>query len=81
MKSNRKFIIILAVVFAAMVVLELMRTKPIDWRQSYSQYDKIPFGNAILHRLLPQIFPEAAADIETVREPIFLPPILTRMML
>jgi len=71
MKSQRKFIIILGVVFIAMVVFEIMRPKPIDWRQTYSRYDKIPFGNFILHRQLPQIFPEASSAIETVREPMY----------
>jgi len=69
MKSQRKFIIILGVVFIAMVVFELMRPKPIDWRQTYSEYDKIPFGNVILYHALPQIFP--GATLETVREPMY----------
>ena len=70
MKSQRKFIIILGIVFIAMVAFEFMRPKPLDWRQTYSQYDKIPFGNYILHRQLPQIFPEASS-VKTVREPIY----------
>ncbi|MBK9248899.1 MAG: DUF4350 domain-containing protein [Ignavibacteria bacterium] len=69
MKSQRKFIIILGIVFVAMVVFEFIRPKPIDWRQTYSQFDKIPFGSYILYRILPHIFPEA--HLETVREPLY----------
>ncbi|MBS1536796.1 MAG: hypothetical protein JST20_03500 [Bacteroidetes bacterium] len=69
MKSQRKFIIILAVVFVAMVVLEMLKPTPINWAHTYSQKDKIPYGNFILYRMLPRLFPKSSVEI--VREPIY----------
>jgi len=69
MKSQRKFIVILVVVFVAMVMLEMLKPTPINWAHSYSQKDKIPYGNFILFRILPKIFPNSTSEI--IREPIY----------
>ncbi len=69
MKSQRKFIIILAVVFVAMVVLEMLKPTPVNWAHTYSQKDKIPYGNFILYRMLPRLFPNSSVGV--IREPIY----------
>jgi hypothetical protein len=69
MKSQRKFSIVLGVVFVAMIVLEMLKPTPINWAHTYSQRDKIPYGNFILYRMLSRIFPDASVGIS--REPIY----------
>ncbi|MBT8184817.1 MAG: DUF4350 domain-containing protein [Eudoraea sp.] len=46
----------LAVLFG-IIITELMRPKPLDWRPSYTADDKIPFGCFILFEELPVLFP------------------------
>lgn len=50
-------------------VIELNKPQPIDWRTTYSRYDKIPYGNYILYDVLNDLFPES--KIETVHQPIY----------
>lgn len=69
MKSQRKFIIILVVVFVAMVVLEMLKPTPINWEHTFSQKDKIPYGNFILYKMLPKLFPNSSIGI--ISEPIY----------
>lgn len=69
MKTPTKFMIFFALVFVVMVLVELFHPKPIDWRQSYSKDDKIPYGNYALYEVLPAIFPRST--IEWSDEPIY----------
>lgn len=69
MKTPTKFLIFFSLVFVAMVLAELFRPKPIDWRQTYSKDDKIPYGNYALYEVLPAIFPRST--IEWSDEPIY----------
>ncbi|MCL2597639.1 MAG: DUF4350 domain-containing protein [Paludibacter sp.] len=58
---NKKLIIYIAVFVAVvglMMYLEYNKPKPIDWRQSYSSHDKIPYGSYVLSKEIPKIFPE-----------------------
>ena len=56
-KKNRIFILIVAVMFILLVVLEATRKQPIDWRESYSGNDKIPYGSYILKDILKNTRP------------------------
>lgn len=47
------------VLFALLVIFEYMAPKPPDWRPSFKQHDKIPFGSYIMYDLLPDIFPKS----------------------
>ena len=51
-KGNRKYYIILAAVFIAVVALQYLQPKPIDWRRTYLKKDKIPFGCYAIFNLL-----------------------------
>jgi hypothetical protein len=57
LKGNKKYSIILAVCFTALIVLQFFTPKPIDWSFSYTKSAKIPFGTYALYSMLPAIFP------------------------
>jgi hypothetical protein len=51
------------------VVAEYNRPKDIDWAETFSNTDKIPFGTYILYNRLHDIFPGSA--IKDYREPVY----------
>ncbi len=51
------------------MLFEYYRPKPIDWRPTYENDDKIPFGTQALFELLPDVMQPAA--IRTVRLPVY----------
>lgn len=55
-KGNRKYIIILAVCFIALISIQLLAPKPINWTASYIKKDKIPYGTKALYEALPELF-------------------------
>ncbi|MBC5994549.1 DUF4350 domain-containing protein [Pontibacter cellulosilyticus] len=69
MKGYRSYIALIVVLFGALVLLEYLRPKPVDWTHSYSRVDKIPFGTYALYELMPGIFP--GKPVQEVREPIY----------
>jgi hypothetical protein len=64
-----KFTIPLVLLFAAFVVIQLLMPKPLDWKQSFSSKDKIPFGTEALYLLSEDIFPDKS--ITPVRQTIY----------
>lgn len=56
--GKNKYYIILALTFGIMVYLEYSKPKPIDWTQTYSEKDKIPYGTYVLRKELKAAFPE-----------------------
>jgi len=69
LKGNRKYILLLAACFALLIYIQYNTPKPIDWRKSYSQKEKTPYGAYALFELLPDLFP--GKDIATVNTPSF----------
>lgn len=69
MKENRKLNFLVLILILTLILLEVLRPKPIDWNTTFSKEDKIPYGNFILYDLLPTIFPEQG--IETSYQPIY----------
>lgn len=55
-KGNRKYYIILAIIFIAVIVLQYMQPKPINWSRTYFKKDKIPFGCYAIFNLLENNF-------------------------
>lgn len=51
-KGNRKYYYILAIVFIAVIVLQYMQPKPVNWSRTYLRKDKIPFGCYAVFNLL-----------------------------
>ena len=64
-KLDRRTKIIIGLFIAVLlgiIITELVRPKPLDWRPSYTADDKIPFGCYVLYEELPELF--SGADIE-----------------
>ncbi|AKD53589.1 DUF4350 domain-containing protein [Spirosoma radiotolerans] len=69
MQKPNKYLLILLVTITAYVLFEYYRPKPIDWRATYENDDKIPFGTQALFELLPDVIQPSA--IRTVRLPVY----------
>ncbi len=68
MRKYRILLAVLGVLFAGLVAVEYYQPKPVDWRQTFSNKDKIPYGTYVLYQLLPDLFP--SQEITTVRLPV-----------
>lgn len=55
-KRSKKVLWIFGIALLAIIVTELVRPQPIDWRSSYTSFDKIPLGSYILYEESPAIF-------------------------
>ena len=70
MERRSKIILgLLVAVLLGIIVTEIVRPKPINWRPSYTSISKIPFGCFILYNELPSIFPNN--EIEIIEESIY----------
>ncbi|GAB4047205.1 DUF4350 domain-containing protein [Spirosoma litoris] len=67
-KPNKYFLILLATVTAYML-FEYYRPKPIDWRSTYQNDNKVPFGTQALFELLPDALPQST--VKMTRLPIY----------
>ncbi|MEM6865694.1 MAG: DUF4350 domain-containing protein [Bacteroidota bacterium] len=66
---DRRSKIILGVFFLVIlgiIITEVVRPRPINWRPSYTNTDKIPFGCYVLYNELPTLFKNS--DIQTSYE-------------
>ena len=52
------YIAVFVAVVGLMMYLEYTQPKLVDWRQTYSSHDKIPFGAYVLSHEIPKILPE-----------------------
>lgn len=68
-KRSKIILVIFAVVLVSIIVTEITRPKPLNWRPSYSAADKIPFGCFVLYNELPNLFTES--EITTVEETVY----------
>jgi hypothetical protein len=55
-KGNRKYYSVLALIFIAVIVLQYMQPKPINWTRTYFKKDKISFGCYAIFNLLENNF-------------------------
>jgi hypothetical protein len=67
--SFRSYTLGLLALFGAYVALEYQRPKPLDWRSTLSNADKIPYGTYALFDVLPQLL--GTDDVTSVRQPIY----------
>lgn len=65
-KRSKKVLWIFGIAFLGIVITELVRPKPIDWRASYIATDKIPFGGFVLFGEAPFLFKNA--EIEKIEK-------------
>ena len=69
MKSLRIYFVIITGLILIYLVAQYNRPKAIDWSETYSSTDKIPFGTYIIYHRLTDIFPDA--KVQTLREPMY----------
>ncbi|WP_183564488.1 DUF4350 domain-containing protein [Mucilaginibacter sp. SP1R1] len=69
MKDLKIYIIIATALFTIYVVANINRPKPVNWAETFSDTDKIPFGTYIVHDRARDLFPGAAIKIQ--RLPIY----------
>lgn len=67
-KAIRKYVILLAVLFAVLIFLDLNKKEPVQWISTYINTEKNPYGTYICYKMLPAIFPDSR--IEESRIPI-----------
>ncbi|MBO0324008.1 DUF4350 domain-containing protein [Muricauda sp. CAU 1633] len=68
-RKSKIVIAVFAAVVVGIIITEIVRPKPINWRPSYTSTDKIPFGCYVLFNELATIFPDHS--IETVEESVY----------
>ena len=59
----------LIAVLVGIIVTEIVRPRPINWRPSYTSISKIPFGCFVLFNELPSLFPNS--EIQSVEESVY----------
>lgn len=70
MNSNlRWYLLGLIALFGGYVALEYYRPKPVDWRPTLINKDKIPYGTYVLYDQLPRLL--GNDSVETIRLPIY----------
>lgn len=68
-KKERTYYFILGGLIVIYILTQILRPKPLDWTESFSADDKIPYGGYLIHALLPAAFPDDEISIN--RSPIF----------
>lgn len=68
LKGNRKYYVILAVIFAGVIFLYYSQPKPVNWKRSFAKEDKIPFGCYAIFNLLEGTY---ASSVKTNAEGIY----------
>ncbi len=70
MERRSKIILgFLIAVLVGIIVTEIIRPRPINWRPSYTSISKIPFGCFVLFNEFPSLFPNS--EIQLVEESIY----------
>ncbi|MGV6832677.1 MAG: DUF4350 domain-containing protein [bacterium] len=57
-KSIKIYVAILVLLFVGIIAVEMSRPKPIDWRPTYNETHKIPFGTFIFFNEINELFNE-----------------------
>lgn len=68
-KKERTYYFLLGFLITLFVVFEVFKPKPLDWTESFSAEDKIPYGGFLIHEMLPLAFTEVS--ITTNNAPVF----------
>lgn len=69
MKSYRRFLVVMALLFVIYIILQLTKPDPTDWAVTLSKSDKMPFGSYILYDQLQNLYP--SASLNSYREPLY----------
>ena len=57
MRDLKIYVAIASVILAVYFLAMYNKPKPVDWTESFSRKDKIPFGTFVLYERLGDIFP------------------------
>ncbi|WP_420601041.1 DUF4350 domain-containing protein [Flagellimonas sp.] len=68
-KRSKVVIAIFSLVVLGIIITEIVRPKPINWRQSYTAVDKIPFGCYVLYNELSSLFDHS--EVKTVEKSVY----------
>ncbi|TDT37981.1 uncharacterized protein DUF4350 [Maribacter spongiicola] len=68
-KRSKIILGLIIAVLIGIIVTEIVRPRPINWRPSFTSVSKIPFGCFVLYNELPSIFPNS--EIESVEKSIY----------
>ncbi|MCK0188505.1 DUF4350 domain-containing protein [Arenibacter sp. F20364] len=68
-KRSKLILGLFLAVLIGIIVTEIVRPKPLNWRPSYTSSDKIPFGCYVLFNELPNLFP--GQKIHTTNESLY----------
>lgn len=63
-KRSKRVLWIFGIALLAIIVTELVRPHPVDWRSSYTSFDKIPLGSFIFYEEAPSLFPNGMEKIQ-----------------
>lgn len=55
-KRSKKVLWIFGIALLAIIITELVRPQPVDWRDSFTSFDKIPLGSYIFFEEAPLLF-------------------------
>lgn len=55
-KRSKNIVIIFGIALLGIILMELFRPQPVDWRESYTSFDKIPLGTYILHNEIKSFY-------------------------
>jgi len=55
-KKSKRIILAFGIALIAIIVMEMVRPKPLNWKESYTSESKIPFGGYILSNELNSLF-------------------------
>ncbi|TVQ11065.1 MAG: DUF4350 domain-containing protein [Balneolaceae bacterium] len=69
MNKDRKLLLFVALALVVILVADWMQPRPVNWSQSYSSRDTIPYGAYGLFRVLPELFP--GSEISTIGLPAY----------
>ena len=64
-KTLRIYIVILALLFVGIIIIEFSTPQPVNWQKTYNETHKIPFGTYVFHEELEQLFPNS--EIKDIR--------------
>ncbi len=57
-KTNLKFLIPITITIVLLTIIKIAEPEEIDWAQSFSRKDKIPYGGYIIYDLAQSLFPD-----------------------
>ena len=67
-KKDIKYYVIIGLILSVIIIFEIMKPKPVDWRFTLEREDKIPYGTFVLFNTLEDIFPGKTVE-ETKETP------------